>query len=249
MIIIISPAKTIDFSLNFGTEQQTKPTFEKEANILAQRMKDFTTNDLKNLMHISEPLALLNYERYQGWNSRSAEKKQALAVFKGEVYNGMKAWEWSEDNILYAQDHLRILSGLYGILRPLDTIKAYRLEMGTHLPDQTLYAYWKDSLTKHLNRLASQSGNVLVNLASKEYSKAVQLKNFKGTVITPDFKEMKDGKYKMIAIYAKKARGLMSRFIIENKIENPEELKAFDVNGYCFNPQLSTDSNYIFTRG
>ncbi len=249
MIVIISPAKTIDFSLPFHTTQSSKPGLEKEANQLASKLKAYTTKDIKALMGISDALALLNYERFQSWNSRQTEKKQALGIFKGEVYNGMEAWTWKEEDLLYAQDHLRILSGMYGILRPLDAIKAYRLEMGTKLPDQSLYAFWDNKLTAHLNRLASKSGKTLVNLASKEYSKAVQLKDFKGTVITPDFKEMHQGKYKTIAIYAKKARGLMARYILENKIEEAEELKAFDLEGYHFNPQLSTKENFIFTRG
>lgn len=249
MIIIISPAKTIDFSLPFDSNERTNPAFKKEADLLAAELQQYTTFELKELMHISDSLALLNYERYQEWKKRSTPKKQALSVFKGEVYNGMQAWQWSEDTIKYAQNHLRILSGIYGILRPLDEIKAYRLEMGTKLEDKTLYQFWGDSITKNLNRLAPKNNRILINLASKEYSKVVDFKNFKGTVITPDFKEMHKGDYKTIAIFAKKARGLMSRFILENKIENPEEIKAFNIEGYEFNHHLSTETNYVFTRG
>lgn len=249
MILIISPAKTIDFGLAFNTDVVSVPTFRKQADELAANLKAYSTQQIAELMGISDALALLNYERYQSWRKRNTPKKQALSVFKGEVYNGMQAWEWSEESILYAQDHLRILSGLYGVVRPLDEIKAYRLEMGTKLEEGTLYQFWGDKVTKHLNRLAPKNNRILINLASKEYAKVVDFKQFKGKVITPDFKEMHRGNYQMIAIYAKKARGLMSRFIIENKIEDPEEMKAFNVEGYEFNHHLSSDSNFVFTRG
>lgn len=249
MIIIISPAKTIDFSLPFAASQTSKPSFASDANTLAKELKAYKTSELAQLMSISNELALLNYERFQSWNNRSTPQKPALSVFKGEVYNGMKAWEWSEDLIEYAQDHLRILSGLYGILRPLDLMKAYRLEMGTKLESGTLYDFWGDKITKNINRSAANNGRILVNLASKEYSRAANLKHFKGKVITPDFKDKHQGEYKMIAIYAKKARGLMVRFILENRIEDPQEMKAFDSDGYVFNSKMSTADNFVFTRG
>lgn len=249
MIIIVSPAKTIDYTLPFATEDTSNTIFKKETTELVSVMKDMSPTDLSKLMHISDALGMLNFERYQDWNKRSTPKKQALAVFKGEVYNGMKAWEWTKEEIEYAQQHLRILSGLYGLLRPLDVIKAYRLEMGTKLEMGSLYRFWGDKLTNYLNRERNKSGKVLVNLASQEYNKAVTLNAFKGTVITPDFKDLHKGEYKIIGVYAKKARGLMARFILQNKLEKPEEIKAFAVDGYVFNSNLSIGNNYVFTRG
>lgn len=249
MIIIISPAKTINFSLPFASEKTSRPIFRKETTELVSVMKKYSPENLSLLMNISDTLGMLNFERYQGWNKRNIPKKQALAVFKGEVYNGMEAWEWTAEEIEYAQEHLRILSGLYGVLRPLDVIKAYRLEMGTKLEMGSLYQYWGDKLTRYLNRDSIQKGKILVNLASYEYNKAAQLKAFKGTVITPDFKDRHNGAYKIIGVYAKKARGLMARFILQNKLENPEEIKAFCVDGYVYNPNLSMGNNFVFTRG
>lgn len=249
MMIIISPAKTIDFELPFASQNHSKPSFAREAKELVEHMQTLTAADLSELMKISEALGELNFERYQNWNKRSTPKKQALAIFKGEVYNGMQAWEWSESDINYAQDHLRILSGLYGILKPLDLIKAYRLEMGTKLSIGSLYNFWGTKITKLLNRERKKSGDVLINLASHEYNRAVDFKSYKGTVITADFKDMHKGDYKMIGVYAKKARGLMSRFIIQNKIEDFEEIKAFEEEGYAYNPRLSTTNNFVFTRG
>lgn len=249
MMVIISPAKTIDFNLPFATEKHTFPSFKKETQELIAHMQTLTSKDLSELMHISDALGDLNFERYQKWNKRNTPKKQALALFKGEVYNGMKAWEWNEEDVEYAQQHLRILSGLYGLLKPMDIIKAYRLEMGTKLSTGSLYNFWGDKITKALNRDRNKSGNVLINLASHEYNKAVKFKEYKGTVITPEFKEMHKGDYKMIGVYAKKARGLMARFIIKNKIENPDELKTFTEEGYVWNQHLSSDDNYVFTRG
>lgn len=249
MMIIISPAKTIDFDLPFATELTTSPIFKKETAELVSEMQELSAAQMSDLMGISEALGDLNFERYQTWNKRNAPKKQALSIFKGEVYNGMKAWEWDEDTIQYAQDHLRMLSGLYGVLRPLDLIKAYRLEMGTRLKTGSLYQFWGDKITRVLNRERSKSGNTLINLASHEYNKAVDFKKYKGTVITPDFKDMHKGEYKMIGVYAKKARGLMARFILENRIEHSEEIKTFSEEGYAFNPTLSSDFNFVFTRG
>lgn len=249
MIIIISPAKTIDYSLPFASEEATSPVFRKETSELISVLQKLTPKDLCKLMNISDTLGTLNFERYQGWNKRSTPKKQALAVFKGEVYNGMKAWEWTSEEIKYGQQHLRILSGLYGVLRPLDAIKPYRLEMGTKLEMGSLYQFWGDKLTRLLNRERNKSGKVLVNLASHEYNKAIKLKDFKGTVITPDFKDMHNGAYKMIGVYAKKARGLMARFILQNKLENPEEIKTFNMDGYVYNSDLSSGNNYVFSRG
>ncbi len=249
MMVIISPAKTIDFALPFATQMATTPTFAKETRELVAHMQTLTAGDLSSLMHISEALGELNFERFQNWNKRNTPKKQALGLFKGEVYNGMQAWEWSEEELLYAQHHLRIVSGLYGVLKPLDAIKAYRLEMGTRLEFGSLYEFWGDKITRVLNRERSKSGNVLVNLASNEYNKAVDFNAYKGTVITPEFKDLHQGAYKMIGVYAKKARGLMARFIVKNKIENAQELKTFAEEGYVFNTRMSNESTFVFTRG
>lgn len=248
MIIVISPAKTIVNDLPCSTDHATKPVFTKDANKLASQLKKLKAADLQDLMGISPKLALLNYERYQGWNHRNTEKLKAICSFKGEVFNGLKAWEFTNEELIYTQDHLVILSGLFGLLKPLDLIKPYRLEMGTEMDFGSLYEFWGDKITNKLNKQIKEDGGPLVNLASKEYFKSINLKKLKCEVVTPNFKDFKNGSYKMIAIYAKKARGLMSRFILKNQLIDPNDLKAFNEEGYYYNSRLSTEHNPVFTR-
>ncbi|MFB6319319.1 peroxide stress protein YaaA [Saccharicrinis sp. FJH54] len=248
MIIIISPAKTIVNDLPCSTDHSTDPVFEHEANKLASYMKQYTTSDLIELMGISQKLAILNYERFQSWDRSDTEKLKAICAFKGEVFNGLKGWEFTEKELEYAQNHLRILSGLFGILKPLDTIKPYRLEMGTEMDFGSLYEFWGDKITNEINAQIAATGGPVINLASKEYYRALNPQKLNAPVITPDFKDLKNGSYKIIAIYAKKARGLMSRFILKNKLTDPEDLKAFNEEGYYFNGHLSTAENPVFTR-
>ncbi|MFB6342429.1 peroxide stress protein YaaA [Saccharicrinis sp. FJH62] len=248
MIIIISPAKTIVSDLPCSTDHSTDPVFEHEANKLAAHLKQYTTSDLIELMGISPKLAILNYERFQSWDQPGLERLRAICSFKGEVFNGLKGWDFNEEELKYAQNHLRILSGLFGILKPLDKIKPYRLEMGTEMDFGSLYEFWGDKITNEINKQISVVGGPVINLASKEYYRALNPQRLCAPVITPDFKDLKNGSYKIIAIYAKKARGLMSRFILQNKITDHEEIKAFNEEGYYFNSHLSTPENPVFTR-
>ncbi len=254
MITIISPAKTLDYKNKVQTKKYTQPEFLKESQELVDELKKFSSKELSKLMDVNTDLAHLNYERYLQWELpfNPSNAKQALLAFKGQVFVGLDAKTLSENDLLFAQDHFRILSGLYGVLRPLDLMQPYRLEMGTSLKNskgENLYKFWGSKITDFLNHeLSSQKKHVLVNLASNEYFKAVVPKKIKGEIITPVFKEAKGNDFKVIAVYAKTARGLMSRFIIENRIDNPEQLKAFDSEGYLFNEELSTTNDWVFTR-
>ena len=254
MITIISPAKTLDFDVEVQTKEHSKSEFLQESKKIVDRLKDFSPNELANLMNINQELAALNYERYLKWELPFTKDnaKQALMVFKGQVFVGLDAKTLSEKDLLFAQDHLRILSGLYGILRPLDLMQPYRLEMGTKLKNpegDNLYKFWGSKITDFINKeLSGQKTPFLINLASNEYFKAINPKKINGEIITPVFKEAKGNGFKVITVYAKTARGLMSRFIIENRIEEPSQLKAFDSDGYLFNHDLSTDKEWVFTR-
>jgi uncharacterized protein len=254
MIVILSPAKTLNFKTDSPTHKYSLPVFVQHAEKLVDVMKNYSPANLIELMNISNGLAELNYMRFQSWepNHRAENSKQAIFAFNGEVYNGLKANTLNNDQLLYAQKHIRLLSGLYGILSPLDLIQPYRLEMGTHLrfdKYKNLYEYWNEIINHYLNNeIDEHPSKTIINLASKEYAKAAKLKNIKGTVITPVFKEYKRNKYQIIPVYAKKARGLMTRFIIENKIESPKEIKHFDMEGYAFTENLSSKNEWVFTR-
>jgi cytoplasmic iron level regulating protein YaaA (DUF328/UPF0246 family) len=205
------------------------------------------------LMSISPKLGELNANRFQTWQLpfTPGNAKQALLAFKGDVYTGLDADTFSESDFAFSQKHLRILSGLYGVLKPLDLIQPYRLEMGTKLGNArgpNLYHFWDNKLTESLDKELESDDNVLINLASNEYFKSVKVKSLKARMITPVFKDMKNGQYKMISFYAKKARGLMSAYIIKNKLEEVESLKGFDSEGYCFNPDMSKGDEWVFTR-
>jgi cytoplasmic iron level regulating protein YaaA (DUF328/UPF0246 family) len=254
MIAIISPAKTLDFESKVKTKKYSNPDFLDESEELIQELRKFKPKEIAKLMSVNDELANLNVERFLSWKRpfKPENAKQALLAFRGQVFVGLDAKTLSESELLFAQDHLRILSGLYGVLRPLDLIQAYRLEMGTKLKNlkgKNLYEFWGTKLAEFINaELAKQKEKTLINLASNEYYKAIKPKSIKGDIITPVFKESRGSGYKVITVYAKTARGLMSRFMIKNRIESSEDLKAFDMDGYLFNQDLSTKKEWVFTR-
>lgn len=254
MLSVISPAKTLDFETPSTTDKVTQPDFLDHSKPLIEILRDYSPQQLSDLMGISDKLAGLNAARFADWQPPFTldNAKPAVQAFQGDVYTGLEANTFSDDDNLFAQQHLRILSGLYGLLRPLDLIQAYRLEMGTKLPNDAgkdLYAYWKPTLTQALNSAIEESGsNVLVNLASNEYFKAIDTKKLGARIITPVFKDEKNGSFKIISFYAKKARGLMSAWIIQQQINDPEQLTAFDVAGYRFDPAASQGDTLVFTR-
>ena len=254
MLSVISPAKTLDFETPSTTQQVTQPAFLEQSQALIDILRDYSPQQISELMGISDKLAGLNAARFEEWQPpfTLSNAKPAAQAFQGDVYTGLQAERFSAAENRYAQSHLRILSGLYGLLRPLDLIQAYRLEMGTKLANQAgkdLYAYWKPVLTPALNEAIADSGSkVLVNLASNEYFKAVDVKQLDARVITPVFKDEKNGTFKIISFYAKKARGLMSAWLIQHQISKPEQLKNFDVAGYRFDASSSQGDTFVFTR-
>jgi hypothetical protein len=254
MLIVISPAKSIDFKSPSKISDYTIPELLKESEKLVGRLKTISPKQLSKLMEISADLGELNFNRYQEWQTpfSSENAKQAILAFNGDVYQGLNASTLSEDELLLAQTKLRILSGLYGVLKPLDLIQPYRLEMGTKLKyykSKDLYAFWNPLITKIINQAVTESGSeVLVNLASVEYFKSIDKKKLTAEIVTSDFKDLKNGSYKMISFFAKRARGLMTRFILENNITEPSDLLAFNSEGYAFNPRLSKPGNPVFTR-
>ena len=254
MHIIISPAKTIDIKSKVTTDKYSEIRFPAESTELAGILKQRSREELKQLMDISDSLAKLNFDRYRNWHYPYTpdEGRQAIFAFKGDVYSGLDAYKLSQEAIDFAQQHLSILSGLYGLLRPLDLILPYRLEMGTKLKNpagENLYKFWGDKITQQLNKDMTGNGSKhLVNLASNEYFKSIVPKRVKANIITPVFKNSKNGEYKVISIYAKKARGLMTRYILQNRISDPEELLGFNDDGYYFNSNLSSGNEFVFTR-
>jgi len=253
MIIVISPAKTLYDHSPIQLQEFTEPGFILEAEKIVSVLKKKKPDQLAKLMDISPRLAELNFNRFQVWKPTNVENSwQALLMFNGDVYQGMKEETFSTVDFEIAQQKLRILSGVYGLLKPLDLIQPYRLEMGIPISisgKKNLYEFWKTKITAQLNQdLAKNGQNTLINLASKEYFSAIDTKKIKARIITPSFKEMKNGQYQMISIFSKKARGLMSRFIILNNISDPEEIKAFDLEGYYFNNHLSKENDWVFTR-
>ena len=251
MIAIISPAKSLNFESDAPTDITTSPFFLKEADYLAVKLGKLNSSKLGALLDISPKLAHLNAGRYASW--KTATSKQAIFAYDGDVYDGMEAKTFSSQEIEFAQNHLRIISGLYGLLLPLDMIKPYRIDMGTAFATakgENIYKYWGDKITDQLKKNLKESGsNILINLASQEYFTAVNTKKLKARIITPSFKDRSNDKYAMISFFAKKARGMMSRFIIQNAITDPEMLVGFDSGGYNFNHELSKNDNWVFTRG
>ncbi|MET0049754.1 MAG: peroxide stress protein YaaA [Candidatus Thiodiazotropha sp.] len=255
MLIVISPAKTLDYETPPITRSHSKPRFLKDSQQLVSNLRNYSALDLAELMKLSMKLAELNFERYHDWKTPFSMKnaKQAVLAMKGDVYTGLDAETLSEESLDFAQAHLRILSGLYGVLKPLDLVQPYRLEMGTKLPNEAgkdLYAFWGETITQTINKdLKAQGDDVLINLASNEYYKSIKPKLIKGRIITPQFKERKNGGYQMIGVFAKRARGLMSRYIIDKRLQEPEALKRFKVEGYAYNKPLSKGDQWVFTRG
>lgn len=254
MIIVISPSKTLDFTAN-PFKPHTLPRKLDQSQRLIDTAKQLSTEDLSNLMKISDKLSRLNWQRYQDFNIpfSLSNAKQALLAFKGDVYGGIDSENYDEDDFNFAQKHLRILSGLYGALRPLDLIQPYRLEMGTRLQNQrgkNLYEFWDTQITELLNQDFSDSRTpVLINLASTEYFKVIKPKMLNAKILTLAFKENKSGVYKTIGIHAKRARGLMTNFIIKNRLTEAEQVKSFTLENYTFNSKLSSEKEWVFSRG
>jgi len=254
MLIIISPAKTLDFETAPITKVHTQPVFLKESRQLVSQLKELTPAEVSSLMKISDKLGVLNFLRFNEWKTPFTlnNAKQALLAFKGDVYTGINADSFSRRDLNFAQKHLRILSGLYGILKPLDLIQAYRLEMGSKFRNRKgndLYEFWESKLTDQINQdIKASKSKYLINLASNEYFKSLQADAINAEIIVPVFKDYKNGKYKIITFYAKKARGLMSAYIIKNRLKNPEDIKAFNVDGYKFCKSASNSTNWVFQR-
>lgn len=258
MLSVISPAKTLDFESPTPSSTHTQPEYLNASAQLIDRLRELSPQQLSALMGISDKLATLNANRYIEWSlpfsldAGSNPAKQAIFAFQGDVYTGLEAQRFSATELERAQQRLRILSGLYGMLRPLDLIQPYRLEMGIRLDNPagaTLYDFWRERLTHDLAKAVAQSGTpVLINLASNEYFKAIDAKHLGHRIVTPVFKDEKNGKLKVISFYAKKARGWMSAWILRHDIDDPEALKAFDIGGYEFDPSLSKQDEWVFTR-
>jgi len=255
MIHLLSPAKSLDFESQLPIEHHSTPEFLDNSEKLIEKLSGYSLSKVKSLMSISDSLAHLNVERYKQWEGSkeiSKTSRQAIYAFTGDVYQGLDAMSLSKTSLEYAQDHLLILSGLYGALRPLDIIEPYRLEMGTKLKvgrPINLYQFWDNKPTDFINlQLKNHQDKTVINLASNEYFKVVNSKKLEGEVISPEFKDAKNGKYKIISFYAKKARGFMSRYIIENKIAHPDDLQGFDLGGYRYNSEMSATLKPVFTR-
>lgn len=254
MLAILSPAKTLDYSPRKLTARRSMPAFLDQSEELIAQLQRMPVRRLRELMGISDELAAMNHARFQEWRRPfpKGAAKQALLAFKGDVYQGFDLESYTDDDWAYAQDHLRILSGLYGLLRPLDLMLPYRLEMGTPMKNargRDLYAFWGDRLTRELAKaLKKQGDEVLINLASKEYSRALQLGDLRATVIIPVFKDWKNGELKMITFFAKRARGAMADYVIRHRVADLEALRAFDTDGYQFDPERSTETAPVFTR-
>ncbi|MEW6176206.1 MAG: peroxide stress protein YaaA [Pseudomonadota bacterium] len=254
MLMVISPAKTLDYETPPITERFTLPQHLDHSQQLIELLRDYSPAQISELMHLSDKLAALNVARYGSWTAEFTpdNAKQALLAFKGDVYTGLNVDDFTDDDLLFAQQHLRMLSGLYGLLRPLDLMQPYRLEMGTKLVNprgKDLYAFWGERISDWLNEaLREQGDDVLLNLASNEYFSSVRRKALNARVIDVDFKDMKNGHYKIISFYAKKARGLMARWVIKERIAKPEQLSAFDYEGYRFSADDSSANHLVFLR-
>jgi cytoplasmic iron level regulating protein YaaA (DUF328/UPF0246 family) len=252
MLIVLSPAKSLDLETPPTTKLHTEPDFLDHSAQLITRLREFSPAQIGELMDLSDNLSALNVARYASWTHDTAEGHQAVMAFNGDVYGGLDARSLKPAQLAYAQSRIRILSGLYGMLRPLDLIHPHRLEMGTRLSNprgKDLYAFWGETITKALNQTAAEQGaETLVNLASEEYFKSVKPKLLDVQVITPQFEDWKNGKYKIISFYAKRARGLMARFAAVKGITDPQKLKKFNVDGYAYVKKDSDDSTWIFRR-
>ena len=254
MLFLLSPAKSLDFESPLGAQAHSAPLFAGQSKVLIDVLRGYTPVQIAQLMDLSDTLSGLNVARYQAWSTRATPKnaRQALLAFNGDVYDGLNARSLDADALDWAQHHVCILSGLYGVLRPLDLMQAYRLEMGTRLPNpqgKDLYQFWGQRITDYLNsRLQSDSSPVVVNLASVEYFKSVQTRALKARVVECVFQENKGGPYKIISFAAKRARGMMARFAIDQQLKHPEQLRAFDADGYAWCASESTPERLVFRR-
>lgn len=254
MLMLVSPAKTLDFETMAASDLYTKPVFLPEAQTLVNILQDYDIAQLQKLMGLSEKLAILNVDRFAHWQKATTPKKgkQAMYAFRGDVYTGLAADTFKAADYQRAQKYLRILSGLYGLLRPMDIIMPYRLEMGTQLKNEAgkdLYTFWRDKVTDAVNKdLETTGSKFLLNLASKEYFGALHPKRINVDIISPEFKDYRNGQYKIISFYAKKARGLMARYCIENKVEDMKKLLKFNLNGYYYDEERSTPLQPVFLR-
>jgi uncharacterized protein len=254
MLFLLSPAKSLDFESPLGAQAHSAPLFAGQSKVLIDVLRGYTPVQIAQLMDLSDTLSGLNVARYQAWSTRATPKnaRQALLAFNGDVYDGLNARSLDADALDWAQHHVCILSGLYGVLRPLDLMQAYRLEMGTRLPNpqgKDLYQFWGQRITDYLNsRLQSDSSPVVVNLASVEYFKSVQTRALKARVVECVFQENKGGQYKIISFAAKRARGMMARFAIDQQLKHPEQLRAFDSDGYAWCASESTPERLVFRR-
>jgi hypothetical protein len=254
MLIFLSPAKSLDYKTPPQVPTHTQPAFLKQSEILIKQLRKLSPADIANLMDLSDQLALLNFNRYADWKLPFTPEnaKQAVLAFDGDVYDGLAAKTLSAADLDFAQQHVRILSGLYGILKPLDLMQPYRLEMGTKFANKAgkdLYAFWGETLLDAINaELDGMPRPVAVNLASEEYFKAALGRKINGQVIQPVFEDWKNGNYKIVSFYAKRARGLMTRYAVVNRLDEPEGLKDFDYDGYAFVPQVSEEKRWVFRR-
>jgi cytoplasmic iron level regulating protein YaaA (DUF328/UPF0246 family) len=253
MLTVISPAKTLDFESQPHTTQHSQAAFLKQSQLLINDLKKLSTSEVASLMKLSDKLAGLNAARFQQWQAPFDldNAKQAVLAFQGDVYTGLDASTLDDKSLEFAQQHVRILSGLYGVLKPLDLMQAYRLEMGTKFANSkgnNLYQFWGSQIGDFLEADPAMADGILINLASNEYFKAVNAKKLNARVITPAFKDWKNGQYKMISFYAKKARGLMTRYIIDHNIDQAEQLKNFDSEGYRYSLDMSEGDNWVFIR-
>ncbi|BBR60655.1 MULTISPECIES: peroxide stress protein YaaA [unclassified Klebsiella] len=254
MLILISPAKTLDYQSKLATTRYTQPMLLEHSQTLIREARKLSAPQIKALMGISDKLADLNATRFHDWHPDFTpdNARQAILAFKGDVYTGLQAETFSDADFDFAQQHLRMLSGLYGVLRPLDLMQPYRLEMGIRLENprgKDLYQFWGEEITQTLNAaLREQGDDIVINLASDEYFRSVKPKALKGSIIKPVFLDEKNGKFKVISFYAKKARGLMSRYIIENRLSKPEQLTGFDSEGYFFDAESSSAEELVFKR-
>ncbi len=255
MIVILSPSKTLNIDIASPTEIFSQPEFWEDADVLAEKLRKYSPAGLQKLMKINPGIAELNATRFLNWRPgfNPEISKPAILQFKGEVYNGLKAETLSASDLEFSQHHIRILSGMYGVLRPLDLIQPYRLEIGTPLKvkrKKNLYHFWGSKPTIHINKLLEETNQrFIINLASDEYFKALDTKNLNAEIIKPVFKDYKNGSYKFITVYGKKARGMITKFIITNRLKNVDEIKLFDEDGYFYNDQLSKGNEWVFTRG
>jgi cytoplasmic iron level regulating protein YaaA (DUF328/UPF0246 family) len=252
MLIVLSPAKSLDLESPPTTKLHTQPAFLDHSAQLIERLREFSPAQLGELMDLSDALSTLNVARYASWTPDTSEARQAVMTFNGDVYDGLGARSMTVKQLDYTQSRIRILSGLYGMLKPLDLIHPHRLEMGTRLVTprgKNLYDFWGDTITSALNRSAEEQGaDVLVNLASEEYFKSVKPKKLAVPVITPHFEDWKNGKYKIISFFAKRARGMLARYAAVKGITDPVKLKKFDIDGYAFDKSVSDERNWVFRR-